>query len=260
MLPTIYRTSLAPASVVWLCLLLVGLGCDSASGLSQCSNGSSISLEAENCLVFEDGDKLSEQRSVVEQVIRETVSSVNELMPIGDVTIRVVADPAQVIPELGLSGYNPSADEVVLFFDPSSPVLSQSLTRDLSRVLAHELHHAKRRRTVGYGSTLFEAAITEGLADHFSIELVGGPPPPWSKALTGDELEMWIAKAMEVWTTRPYDHRAWFVGTDSEIPRWTGYAIGFEIVRVYLAADSDRRASILADEPAETFLPVSPER
>ncbi|MDX1545753.1 MAG: DUF2268 domain-containing putative Zn-dependent protease [Rhodothermales bacterium] len=245
-------------STVVLGLLLFALGCDSVRGSDPCDEASSITLEAGSCLVFEDEGQLAARRSHIEQVVRQTVASVNGLMPIDKVLIRVVADPAQVIPELGLSGYNPSEEEVVLFLDPQSSVLSQSLTADLALVLAHEMHHAKRRRTVGYGSTLFEAAVSEGLADHFAMEVVGSAPPLWASALTGSELALWISRARETWTDRPYDHRAWFVGAAPDIPRWAGYAIGFEIVRVYLSADPDRRASILVDEPAETFLPDSP--
>lgn len=245
------------SSVVCAGLLLFVLGCDSTSVSGPCEGGAQIALEAGHCLVFEDGGQLEDHRQLVEQVVRQTVASVNDLMPIDNVLIRVVADPAQVIPELGLSGYNPSAEEVVIFIDPHSSVLAGSLAANLSQVVAHEMHHAKRRRTVGYGATLLEAVVTEGLADHFSVEVTGSEPPLWATALTGSELDQWISRAMETWTDRPYDHSGWFVGTDPGIPRWAGYAIGFEMVRLYLSADPDRRASRLVAEPAEAFLPVS---
>ena len=224
----------------------------------SCDGAGAIPLEAGHCLVFENEGQMQTHRSLIEQVVGQTVSSVNERMPIEDVRIRVVVDPAQVIPELGLSGYNPGPKEVILYFDPGSPLLPQSLTTDLAPVLAHELHHAKRRRTAGYGSTLLEAAVSEGLADHFAMEVMGTGPSLWANALTGDSLETWMARAGETWMDRPYDHAGWFVGADPAIPRWTGYAIGFEIVRRYLAADSTRSASRLAGEPAASFLPASP--
>jgi hypothetical protein len=259
-MPAQHSTCFRWCSTVCLGLLLFAWGCDGASSPELCDEGSAIALEAGSCLVFEDEGQLEDHRMLVEQVIRQTVASVNARMPIDHVLIRVVADPTRAIPELGLSGYNPSEAEVLIFVDPRSPVLSQSLPTDLASVLAHEMHHAKRRRTVGYGSTLLEAAVSEGLADHFSVELTRGEPPLWARALTGSELERWIARAMETWTDRPYDHSGWFVGTDPNIPRWAGYAIGFEIVRVYLSAHPDRRAAGLVDEPAATFVPASSER
>lgn len=251
-----HQTCLRWGSVICLSLVLVVTGCDSGDDSGPCG-GASIPLEAANCLAFEDEGPIGEHRDRIEQTVRQTISAVNDRMPISDVLVRVVVDPSRVIPELGLSGYNPSEDEVILFVDPQSSVLPQSLANDLSPVLAHELHHAKRRRTVGYGSTLLEAIVSEGLADHFSMEAIGSESPLWARALTGSDLDMWTERAMETWTERPYDHTGWFVGTDPDIPRWTGYAIGFKLVGDYLSADPDRRTSRLVDEPAATFAPMA---
>ena len=262
MMPTDAKSWRRACTAVCLGLVLLALGCDSANGSDPCaeSGGAPLLLEAGTCLVFDDPGRLGAHRSPIEQTVRQTVSAVNQVMPTPNLLIRVVADPSQVIPELGLSGYNPSAGEVILYVDPGSSMLPQSLTTDLSAVVAHEMHHARRRRAVGYGSTLFEAAVSEGLADHFSMEVIGTKPPLWAKALTGAELETWMARARETWADRPYDHRAWFVGTDPAIPRWTGYAIGFELVRNYLAANTGRRASGLVGEPASSFLPTASRR
>ena len=67
-------------------------------------------------------------------------------------------------------------------------------------------------------------------------------------------METWVARARTTWTKRPYDHSGRFFGTDPVIPRWTGYAVGFEIVRRYLSDHPDRRASDLVAEDAETFV------
>ncbi|MES0476805.1 MULTISPECIES: DUF2268 domain-containing putative Zn-dependent protease [Citrobacter freundii complex] len=43
------------------------------------------------------------------------------------------------------------------------------------------LHHAARWQGPGYGSTLGEALVSKGLADHFSLELFGGEPELWER-------------------------------------------------------------------------------
>lgn len=178
-------------------------------------------------------------------------------MPVDGVTIRVLADPTRIIPELGFGGFTPNSEEVQLFVDPAWPNLAQSLATELFPLLAHELHHTMRHRTAGYGSALFNAMISEGLADYFSIEVAGVDPPIWSTALMGAELEAWMERASEGWLQGPYDHDGWFFGTDSEIPRWAGYSIGFELVRRFLSSNPTRRASDLFGEPALSFLPAS---
>ncbi|RMG28790.1 MAG: hypothetical protein D6730_05025, partial [Bacteroidetes bacterium] len=65
----------------------------------------------------------------------------------------------------------------------------------------------------------------------------------------------WTERASEAWNERPYDHNKWFFGAGGEVPRWAGYAIGFELVKNYLAAHPSRKPSTLFDEPATSFQP-----
>ena len=120
-------------------------------------------------------------------------------------------------------------------------------------MLAHEMHHAKRRRTVGYGSSLLEASASEGLADSFAMEITGNGPPLWSVVLTGSDLDNWIITARSTWTNNSYDHSKWFFGT-MEVPRWTGYSIGFKLVKDFISTNPTRKASDLFDEPAGSFV------
>ncbi len=51
---------------------------------------------------------------------------------------------------------------------------------------------------------------------------------------------------------------AWFFGSDElGIPRWTGYSLGFKIVRGYLARNPGTKASALATAPPATLRPPS---
>jgi uncharacterized protein YjaZ len=83
--------------------------------------------------------------------------------------------------------------------------------------VAHELNHSKRILDgPGYGTTLGEAIVTEGLADNFSIVAYPETPPiPWTNALQPDELDR--------------------LGAD-DLPRWAGYTIGATWVRDFLTA------------------------
>jgi uncharacterized protein YjaZ len=154
-----------------------------------------------------------------------------------------------------MGGFNPNGSEVIISVDPDATMLEESVRDELGPTVAHEIHHARRRRAVGYGSTLLQAMISEGLADHFAIEVFGVDAPPWSTALDAPTTDSLRIVAEGEWNARPYDHARWFYGTEPDIPRWTGYTVGFDLVADYLAADPDRRASTLFDAPASRFTP-----
>ena len=235
-------------------LAICTAACTGATGLDLCGRGNVVDLGRDSCI---DMSALSvvapDQRATIEAEIVRTFDLVNELMPISAVRIEVIADASRTIPEVGVGGFASGASAVQFFVDPTRVDLSDIVRAHLAPQLAHELHHAKRFGTVGYGSTLVEAVVSEGLADHFSLELAGGAPPPWSSALQPEELADWTDTALAESSTA-YDHSRWFFGTGS-IPRWAGYSIGFALVSDFLDANPDRRPSELVTEPASLFLP-----
>lgn len=79
-----------------------------------------------------------------------------------------------VIPEKGHLGFCPEVGVVYLTVDPDNPAFYKNEAQSLERMFAHELHHAARWAGPGYGLTLGEVMVSEGLAGHFSLELLGG--------------------------------------------------------------------------------------
>lgn len=229
-------------------------GCSGATGPEACSGAAALALEGGVCLDFSGAAALGSHRAALEEAVVRTLAAVNARMPVDDVRIRVLTDRTGVIPEVGLGGYAASGREVHLSVDLQRPDLTEVIERDLLPLLAHELHHARRMRTVGYGATLFEAAVSEGLADHFSVEVAGIDPPLWSVALSGAALEAWTELLLTE-PAGPYDHSAWFFGSRGDVPRWTGYAVGYRVVGRFLAVAPGRRASLLVSEPAASFRP-----
>ncbi|WP_430969092.1 DUF2268 domain-containing putative Zn-dependent protease [Spongiimicrobium sp. 2-473A-2-J] len=237
-------------------ILFINLSVLSCSSGDDTENGGAetgIALPFESRLFFEDNGELDPERNAIETVIRETISLVNQKMSVENLNIRIKASPSNAIPEIGIGGFNPNAGEVILSIDPNFTNLAQSIATELGPLLAHEMHHAKRRRTVGYGSTLLEASVSEGLADCFAMEITGIDPPIWSVALTGSTLEEWIDIAGESWNDSSYNHARWFFGTSPDVPRWTGYSIGFKLVKDYIAANPTRKPSDLFNESASSF-------
>lgn len=240
-------------SLLFVGLLMILYSCSKSDEL-KCELPSIPMLGNSICLSIEHDGLTLAQKEIIIAKVSEGIMQILLLMPIDNVQIRIVKDPNLIIPEIGLGGYNPNHQELLLAINTSFQNLEKSLEENFIPLLAHEIHHAKRRRSVGYGSTLLEAVISEGLADHFSIELSGITAPPWTMALSNDELQQWIDKASSSWN-QPYDHAVWFFGTDPGTPKWTGYSIGFELVKRYLLKNPTRKASELHNEPASSFKP-----
>jgi uncharacterized protein YjaZ len=160
-----------------------------------------------------------------------------------------------VIPELGYVGYAPKAGVIYLTANPDNPNLPRNLGAALERQIAHEFHHALRWLGPGYGRTLLEALVSEGLAGRFVQEVFGSEPEPWECALPRAALPPYAQKALREGETQQYDHVAWFFGR-SDLPRWLGYTLGWELVGDFLEQRSSDRPSKIAGLPASEFLPA----
>jgi Predicted Zn-dependent protease (DUF2268) len=88
----------------------------------------------------------------------------------------------------------------------------------------------------GYGVTLGQALVSEGLADHFASEVFPDTPSrPCDHALTrAQERSLWLVARRVLNIPFGYDHWEWFFGAGT-IPRWAGYTLGYEIVGQYLS-------------------------
>lgn len=242
-----------PALVPVLTAALV-IACGSSTEPVVCSQPTTAFAD-EVCLDFSDAGGLIDHRSIIEAEVGRTLELARPLIGVSDLRIRIVDDRSGVIPEIGMGGFNPNESEVLLFGDASRSDIATVLREELMAQLAHEMHHAMRRRAVGYGSTLLEAAVSEGLADHFSLEVAPGPPPIWASALDEPALARWTGEVLAR-STGSYDHARWFHGTDPEVPRWTGYAVGFALVGEKVDSEVGSLASSLVGEPASSFVPL----
>jgi Predicted Zn-dependent protease (DUF2268) len=135
-----------------------------------------------------------------------------------------------VIPEIGIAGQIYRRSLFALTLDPDNPNFASSL-RDgnLRRHVVHEVHHCLRKGGPGYGKSLGEALVSEGLAGQFVTRLFGTPPEPWERAVESP-VALSLFPAADVMASTTYDHRAWFFGAGGQFPRWLGYTLGYMIV------------------------------
>lgn len=157
-----------------------------------------------------------------------------------------------IIPELGLGGACYEQSVVTIAVAPESENFEASFQAGVfGSTLAHELHHALRHAACGYGSTLGEAIVSEGLADRFATEVTGCPAPIWT--IVPDLTDAILERARGEADSFAYDHTAWFFGR-GDLPRWAGYAIGWRLVDAYLAEHEGESAASLVGVAAGAIL------
>ncbi len=183
----------------------------------------------------------------IQEAFDEAIKEVAAKLQLSRVDIVVADLPASAIPETGVGGYAPNAHLLYIYINPESPGLAERLRVEIKSTLAHELHHCARWAAVGYGTTLLEAMISEGLADHFDLEVNGGTPRPWSTALQPVQLQSLLARAREEFPSANYSHDDWFFGSEKEqIPHWTGYSLGYFLVDSYIKSSGKTASSLVA--------------
>lgn len=206
-----------------------------------------------NLQTLKIGKGLERFEATIHSAFDAGLADVREKLDLPSVEVVVENNPDSIIPETGVGGFAPSASRLEIYIDPSFERLDQSLDMELRSTLAHELHHCARWEACGYGETLLEEMVSEGLADHFDIEVNGNAPKPWSVALSEAQLKLLKVRALEESAQGNHDHDAWFFGSEEQgIPRWAAYSLGFSLVGAYIDK-TGRKASELVGEKASVF-------
>ena len=94
--------------------------------------------------LLDSGRELEAYRERIEETVERTVSRVEAALPLRDVDIAIMRNPWAVIPSTGIGGTAPTAHTILISLEPNTAGFSEHLERELSAILAHELHHATR--------------------------------------------------------------------------------------------------------------------
>lgn len=197
--------------------------------------------------LFDAYDEIAQDdRIAALAALEKALPQILERLPIDRVDVIVgYSDPAWAIPAWGIGGFSHGKGRISITVAPQHPRFGDpERSERLAAILAHELHHIARARLTGYGSTLGEALVSEGLAQCFEIE-IGCPPPPYAVALSGDALTAFALRAREHLTASDYDHDAWFFGRRGEphFPKHGGYTLGYVLVKAWLAREGKTAAA-----------------
>lgn len=135
---------------------------------------------------------------------------------------------------VGVSGYTPYQDWIQVKIDPTGPNFREVIEKHLPATIYHEMHHAARWASVGYGKSLDEVLVTEGLATVYQEDKWSEYDVPWG-TYSDDEIknlvEIYKKRGGEDPTYGNAAHSKWFFGSTPEIPKWFGYKLGTHIIR-----------------------------
>ncbi|MCJ2090407.1 DUF2268 domain-containing protein [Methylobacterium sp. E-005] len=203
---------------------------------------------------LEASGDLTPWRSAIAAEVEIARTAVGTVLPVSPLDILVQRLPGAVIPETGTTGQATRAGLFSLTIDPNNPNFARSLRDgDLRRTVAHEAHHCMRMAGPGYGWTLGEALVSEGLAGQFVSRLFNSPPAPWECAVTDEVLAANLPDNATL-VGNGHDHGAWFFGFGGRYPRWLGYTLGYRIVGDWLDAGADTGGDAWVNVPAHDVI------
>lgn len=202
---------------------------------------------------LEASGSLADLRSDLTGEFDAAYKTISRLIPPPRLDVLIQRLPGETIPEMGLVGRAYRSSMFTMTIDPDNPNLLPSLrTGTLHRQIVHEVHHCLRMAGPGYGWTLGEALVSEGLAGQFVRHLLGNDPEPWECAVTGADL---LRSPVDLKTleSKHYNHSEWFFGFGAH-PKWLGYTLGYQMVGRWLASVGEIDAATWINVPAHDIV------
>jgi uncharacterized protein YjaZ len=201
-----------------------------------------------NVHLLDASNRFAKTRDQILELTQNTIARVQEMMSVDQVNVILCYNPLGTMPN-SVGGFAPSNDTALIYLDSNSADFESNLEHQLPSVIAHELHHAIRWNNPGYGTF-----VSEGLAQAFELPFLDGRMPVFSQLEESERLNELMDLARLEFHHDLSIYHEWFGGYNARnIPRLSGYAIGFEIVRQYLEK-ADTTAGAAYAVTAQTVL------
>ena len=193
-----------------------------------------------------------------EQMIKEAVKEA-ELYAFSRLNINWDIDlmitnhmPFVLIPEDGIGGRTYWSDLITICVD------EEKLTKSkMTEMLVHELCHAARwGKNNEWMNTLFDGLINEGIATYFEADFAKNleEKTVFIKTILGrtdDENEKILEKLRDQLDSNYYDYDTIFFNGNDELPRWSGYSLGYYLVKKYFEKTGKKIEDAFADKYAD---------
>lgn len=190
-----------------------------------------------NILLANSSEEFNEAKSEIIDAIKEVEKYTFTKLKI-DWNIDLVVNNRMdflVIPEDGVGGYTYASDFIVIFLDLKTMTISH-----LKEMLVHELGHAARwGKNDEWMNTLFDGMISEGIATYFGTEFAKNNSEKqfFTRAMlerSDEENERILNELRGNLDDKNYDYQTIFFTGNDKLPRWSGYSLGYYLVKKYL--------------------------
>ena len=190
-----------------------------------------------NVLLANANGNLDESKETILTAVKEVESYAFSRLKIDwDIDVVVSANAYSIIiPEDGVGGYTYASDFIVIFLDLKTMTISH-----LKEMLVHELGHAARwGKNDEWMNTLFDGMISEGVATYFGTEFAKNNSDKqfFTKAMlerSDEENERILNELRGNLDDKNYDYTTIFFTGNDKLPRWSGYSLGYYLVKKYL--------------------------
>ena len=206
-----------------------------------------------NILLTEANGNLSNKKEMIENAIKMAEEYAFLKLNIDwDIDVLVTNRIPMIIPENGAGGYTFSADFIRINID------DKKATENLiSENVVHELCHAARwGKNDEWIKSLFDGLIFEGLACVLEAEFVKDRSEKslFIKTIlerTDDENKKILEKLCDQLNSKCYDYDTIFFNGNNELPYWSGYSLGYCLVKKYLKKTNKKIEEAFADKYAD---------
>lgn len=207
-----------------------------------------------NILLTEANGSLSSNRKMIMNAIKTAEEYVFSKFKVDwDIDLLVTNRLYNIIiPEDGVGGRTRTSDFIEFAIN------EEKATKNLiSEMVAHELCHAARwGKNDEWINSLFDGMISEGIATYFEAEFVKDQEEKtfFIKTIlkrTDDENEKIFKELRDQLDSNHYDYDTIFFNGNDKLSRWSGYSLGYYLVKKYLEKTGKKIEEAFADKYAD---------
>lgn len=204
-----------------------------------------------NILLTGANGNLSDKKEMIEKTVKVAEEYVFPKLKIDwDIDVLVTNRLHDIIiPEDGVGGLTITADFIEFAIN------QEKATENLiSEMLVHELCHAARwGKNNELISSLLDGIISEGIATYFEAEFIKNrnERTVFIQTILGrsdEENEKILDQLRDRLDSNEYDYNAIFFTGNNKLPRWSGYSLGFYLVKKYLEKTGKTIEEAFADK------------
>lgn len=207
-----------------------------------------------NLLITQANDNLKDFTTTIEKTVKEAEQYVFPKLKVNwDIDLLVTNRLYDIlIPEDGVGGRTRTSDFIEF------AVNEEKATENLiSEMLVHELCHAARwGKNDEWINSLFDGMVSEGIATYLEAEFVKDRKEKtlFIKTIlsrTDEENKEILGGLRRQLDSNYYDYEMIFFNGNDEIPRWSGYSVGYYIVKKYLEKTGKKIEEAFVDKYSE---------